>query len=66
MFFVAFCSGCMETEAAGAADENVTCAAGFENFRTILHGLADCLACCGNGIEVSILKDPSAAPLFSR
>lgn len=55
----------METEATCAADENVRSAAGFEKFRTILHGLADCLACCGNGIEVSILNDPSAAPLFS-
>ncbi|KAG7011360.1 hypothetical protein SDJN02_26265, partial [Cucurbita argyrosperma subsp. argyrosperma] len=49
-FFVAFCSGCKEAEAADAAEENVRCAGGFQKFRTILHGLADCLTCLGNGI----------------
>lgn len=52
-FFITFCSGCKEAEAADAADENVRCAGGFQKFRTILHGLADCLTCFGNGIEVS-------------
>lgn len=50
-FFITFCSGCKEAEAADAADENVRCAGGFQKFRTILHGLADCLTCFGNGIE---------------
>ncbi|XP_038888976.1 protein SENSITIVE TO UV 2 [Benincasa hispida] len=50
-FFVVFCSGCKEAEATDAAEENVRCAGGFQKFRTILHSLADCLTCCGNGIE---------------
>uniref|UniRef100_A0A0A0LHX7 Wings apart-like protein C-terminal domain-containing protein n=2 Tax=Cucumis sativus TaxID=3659 RepID=A0A0A0LHX7_CUCSA len=50
-FFVAFCSGCKEAEANEVGNENVRSAGGFQKFQTILHGLADCLTCSGNGIE---------------
>ncbi|KAL0553084.1 hypothetical protein IC582_006970 [Cucumis melo] len=50
-FFAAFCSGCKEAETAEVGNENVRSAGGFQKFQTILHGLADCFTCFGNGIE---------------
>lgn len=64
-FFAAFCSGCKEAETAEVGNENVRSAGGFQKFQTILHGLADCFTCFGNGIEVSTVRDPPSTPLLS-
>ncbi|KAJ7943895.1 putative Dimerizations protein [Quillaja saponaria] len=46
---VTFCSGCKEGEQ-GAVDDNA-CTSNSQRFKTILQGLADCVACHGNGIQ---------------
>lgn len=49
---VIFCSGCKE-EMKGAEDENNDAknASAFREFSVILDGLANCVACCGNGTQ---------------
>lgn len=37
-------------------DDNVGDASGYQNCSMILQGLADCIACCGNSLEVVILS----------
>ena len=49
-----FCSGCKEeVECAGAANSDAKNASAFQRFSVVLEGLADCVACGGNGTQVS-------------
>ncbi|XP_031267888.1 protein SENSITIVE TO UV 2 [Pistacia vera] len=49
--FVAFCCGCKEVGNAGAVDINQDNSSAAKDFSMILEGLADCIACRGNGLQ---------------
>lgn len=53
---VKFCSDYKEGKAALAMDDNVGDASGYQKCSMILQGLADCIACCGNSLEVGIIS----------
>ncbi|XP_024923291.3 protein SENSITIVE TO UV 2 isoform X1 [Ziziphus jujuba] len=48
---VTFCSGCTEGEHATFLEDNKKNTSASQKFSIILQGLADCLACHGNGLE---------------
>nr|XP_048320321.1 protein SENSITIVE TO UV 2 isoform X3 [Ziziphus jujuba var. spinosa] len=48
---VTFCSGCTEGEYATSLEDNKKNTSASQKFSIILQGLADCLACHGNGLE---------------
>ena len=50
---VTFFSGCSMAASAGAANDEEN-AASFQGFTMILKGLADCIACCGNSLQVGL------------
>ncbi|XP_062146640.1 protein SENSITIVE TO UV 2 isoform X4 [Alnus glutinosa] len=49
---VTFCTGCNEGEGAVSVDDN----ARPQKFFKVLQGLADCVACCGNGMQELTLR----------
>ncbi|CAL2258505.1 unnamed protein product [Prunus armeniaca] len=48
---VKFCSYYKDGKGAGAMDGDVGDASAFQKYSMILQGLADCIACCGNGLQ---------------
>ncbi|XWS38814.1 hypothetical protein CRYUN_Cryun19dG0162700 [Craigia yunnanensis] len=55
---VTFCSGCTMAASADAANDEENTDA-FQGFTMILEGLADCIACCGNSLQVGCIKETS-------
>ncbi|BFG30888.1 hypothetical protein CerSpe_171620 [Prunus speciosa] len=48
---VKFCSYYKDGKGAGAMDGDVGDASAYQKYSMILQGLADCIACCGNGLQ---------------
>lgn len=51
---------------AGAADVNQDNSSAAKDFGMILEGLADCIACCGNGLQVSCFNKKTSLEIFMK
>lgn len=49
---VTFCSGCTEGKDTGFMSDTTEDTSAFHKINYTLQGLADCIACSGNGLEV--------------